>query len=1188
MCKKLVVSLSNPLIYLVSFVLVLGLANNAFAEIPRDPNLVLYYSFEDVGKIVPDESGKGHHGAVFGDVSKVPSGIKYYGAAKFEGRRGPTGYSYLDLNGPGFPDQDKPKSAITLAVWVKCQNTGDHHATLSTRSSPAANNTWIIHAEIRSGGNFRWLLRAYNPSTNTTTTIFDMQAGTVKWDEWLHYTGTYDKTTGKAILYIDGQVIREQNITNPPNIATEWGAGARLGYNIDNARPFTGIMDEFYLFTRALSQAEINDLLLSEGLPSEKASHPNPGNGSELQTTSAVLEWLPGVYAASHDVYFGTVEAAVTNGDPGTFKVNQTASTFDPGPLQMGTTYYWRIDEVNNLNPASPWKGDTWSFSIVPLTAWKPNPPDGAKFIDPNADLSWSPGSGAVNHYVYFGDNFDTVNNAAGAPPQTQTTYDPGTLGFDKVYYWRVDESNGSVTHKGNVWHFTTMRSGSGIKGQYYKDRELQTLVLTRVDPGINFNWGSAAPHPTVPADNFSVRWTGELEVPFTSAWTFTTNCDDGVRLWVNDELIINGWGQQSGVEWTGTINLTEGQRYSIIMEYYEITGDARAILYWNSPYWLSPYQPKQIIPQGAFSPPLRAGNPKPANGATDVKDTTTLSWVKGDTADKHDVYFGTDQAAVEGATTATAGIYRGRQALDATTYTPAEAPLEWGKIYYWRIDEVEADGVTIHKGNLWSFTVGEFLAVDDMESYNAQNSIWYTWKDGYGYTEPAPGDHGNGSGSMVDTDSSIKHGDANSLKCMYDNTGTFKNIFGETVPAYYSEVIRTFDTPQDWTSHGVKTLTVWFRGSASNTAARLYVAVEDIASNAVVVANDNPNAALLTDWTEWNVSLQNFSGVNLTSVRKLTLRVGDKNSTQAGGTGTVYFDDIRLYPPPPPPAPPGGWTYTYAGDAAVSGPANSFDSLDGTWDHNNGSDSWDGSALGAGMPGGVSALDGFLRLQDPGDPRDYAMPDPSNRKVYFGHSITNEIGAAVDAILDTGATVSFRARVATEPPLDNLHPDGGAGIAAWPAGGDGYLGHDGGKGSFGIRQLTGDKIISFSLALASDSAFLAGKNGLVLNSLNGTSPSGSVDAVQSEGTLNILELDPTVWHEFWITIEADVSATGTHLVKVYLDGSSVSNDFIVTAGNGNDYNDSYIAMGLGSTAQSGSIDIDYFSYKPGVFAPGQ
>src|SRR4030042_437279 len=120
MCRKL--------ICLVSFVLLLGLAHDVSAEIPRDPNLVIYYSYEDVGLIVPDESGKGHNGTVCGDVSAAPSGIKWYGAAEFLGEWGPTKYSYLDLDSPRYPAVDIPKSAITLSAWAKCRKTGQHHA----------------------------------------------------------------------------------------------------------------------------------------------------------------------------------------------------------------------------------------------------------------------------------------------------------------------------------------------------------------------------------------------------------------------------------------------------------------------------------------------------------------------------------------------------------------------------------------------------------------------------------------------------------------------------------------------------------------------------------------------------------------------------------------------------------------------------------------------------------------------------------------------------------------------------------------------------------------------------------------------------------------------------------------------------------------------------------------------------
>jgi len=281
---------------------------------------------------------------------------------------------------------------------------------------------------------------------------------------------------------------------------------------------------------------------------------------------------------------------------------------------------------------------------------------------------------------------------------------------------------------------------------------------------------------------------------------------------------------------------------------------------------------------------------------------------------------------------------------------------------------------------------------------------------------------------------------------------------------------------------------------------------------------------------------------------------------------------------------PSGGWSYIYNGDSAAIG-SGGFTSLDGTWSHDNGNDEWDGSQIGAGRPGGANVLTEsdttFLRIQDTGDPRDYGMGDPgSNRKITFGHDISTE--GASNSILDDGVTISFRARISTGSPLDDLHPDGGGGISPWPAGGDGYLIHDSGKGNFGIYQSNGGNI-SFSLASMSAD----GLQGLIMNNLNGTALTGDVD-IGDIGTLNILPLaDLTDWHDFWITIESDASLTGTHLVKVYADGSLISNDFLVTAGNGNLYSGfSYIALGVGSTPQSGAIDIDYFSYTSGALAP--
>jgi hypothetical protein len=445
MCRKL--------ICLLSFILLAALNTNALAGLTDDPSLVIYFSFDDVGEIILDQSGNGHDGTVDGDITAEPAG-KYNGAAKFDGTRGPANHSYVDMDGPNFPAEDIPTSAMTLAAWVKCENTGDHQTLFNARAS---DGTWLIHPELRSNGEFRWLLRSAGGIT-----IFDIRAGTVTWDEWLHFAGTYDKAAGKSILYINGEVVREENISNPADIAGDWGQGARVGYDIDDARAFTGLMDDFCMFRRALSQAEVKKLM--QGIGSPLAFGPAPADGALHAETWANLGWYPGDKAVSHDVYFGDNFDAVNTGTAETYRGNQTDTFFVvgfpgfpfPDGLVPGTTYYWRIDEVNDTEPNSPWKGPVWSFMVPPRTAYYPIPADGAEFVDLDVSLSWTGGFGAKLHTIYFADNFDEVNNATGGLPQGATTYAPGTLELEKVYYWRVDEFDAVETYKGDVWGFTT------------------------------------------------------------------------------------------------------------------------------------------------------------------------------------------------------------------------------------------------------------------------------------------------------------------------------------------------------------------------------------------------------------------------------------------------------------------------------------------------------------------------------------------------------------------------------------------------------------------------------------------------------------------------------------------------------------------------------------------------------------
>lgn len=139
---------------------------------------------------------------------------------------------------------------------------------------------------------------------------------------------------------------------------------------------------------------------------------------------------------------------------------------------------------------------------------------------------------------------------------------------------------------------------GTGLKGEYFDNIDFTNLKLTRVDKTVNFNWGSSSPDPSLGADTFSVRWSGQVLPQFSETYTFYTQSDDGVRLWVNGQLLVDNWTNHASVQNSGTIQLTAGQKYYIRMEYFENTGGAVAKL-----SWASPSQNKQVIPMNRLFP---------------------------------------------------------------------------------------------------------------------------------------------------------------------------------------------------------------------------------------------------------------------------------------------------------------------------------------------------------------------------------------------------------------------------------------------------------------------------------------------------------------------------------------------------------------------------------------------------------
>jgi hypothetical protein len=186
-----------------------------------------------------------------------------------------------------------------------------------------------------------------------------------------------------------------------------------------------------------------------------------------------------------------------------------------------------------------------------------------------------------------------TWSNISGA---TAATYTIGSAAASNAGSYRVVVTNSGGSATSNAATLTVnaavVGNGTGLTGQYFKDQTLTSLVLTRTDPTVNFNWGSGSPAASVPVDHFSVRWTGQVQAQFSQTYTFYTNSDDGVRLWVNGQLLINNWTNHANTQNSGTIALVAGQKYDIKLEYYENTGQAVAKLLWSSASTA-----KQVVP---------------------------------------------------------------------------------------------------------------------------------------------------------------------------------------------------------------------------------------------------------------------------------------------------------------------------------------------------------------------------------------------------------------------------------------------------------------------------------------------------------------------------------------------------------------------------------------------------------------
>ena len=471
--------------------------------------------------------------------------------------------------------------------------------------------------------------------------------------------------------------------------------------------------------------------------------------------------------------------------------------------------------------------------------AFMPDPADDTYYLDTWASMAWNKGDTAASHDVYFSDNLaDVEADAESAFLGNQ----PGTffvVGFPGMPY-----PDGLVPDTTYYWRVDEVEADGTTKHEGF-------VWSFTVAPKTAY-----APEPAEGAGlvdpNVLLSWQPGFGAIVHTVY-FGDNFDD-----VNNAA--GGLPQ-------GTTNYTPG------------TLEMAKNYYWRVDEFDPPFTHKGDV--WSFTTQGAVESLDPVNGAVDVTQTPILTWLPGVNSASHEVYFGADAASLE---------LKASGSLGSESFEPGQ--LEWNTTYYWRVDEANnANADSPWTGPLWSFTTANFLIIDDIESYNdinegepGSNRIYLAWIDGY--------DNPGINGSVVGNDpppfaeQAIVHGGLQSMPMAYNNA------VGK------SEATLTLTSNRDWTVKGVDTLVIWYRGDSANAAETMYVVLNGSAG----VENDNPDAAQAAGWTEWNIPLQAFTdqGVNLANVTSITLGLGNRSNPVAGGSGMMYFDDIRLYPPAP------------------------------------------------------------------------------------------------------------------------------------------------------------------------------------------------------------------------------------------------------------------------------------------------
>ena len=513
-----------------------------------------------------------------------------------------------------------------------------------------------------------------------------------------------------------------------------------------------------------------------------------------------------------------------------------------------------------------------------------PLPANEATDVPRDVVVGWTAGQFAATHDVYLGTSFADVDaasrgNALGvlvSQGQAGTTYTPPVrLEFETTYYWRIDEVNAApdnTVFKGEVWSFTTEPFTYPVANIIATSNVPNVEAETGPENTVNGSGLDAAgKHSIQPTDMWLAAGSGEpvwLQCEFDSVYKIHE-----MRVWnynVMFELMLGFGFKDTTVEYS-----TDGETWTALGDFVFARGTAKMGYEANTIVDFQGVAAKYVrltarsgygmMGQFGLSEvqfmyiPVVAREPQPESGATDVEIGAVLDWRSGREAASHQVYLGTEEAAVVDGTAPAATV-------SDSLYDPGVLTMD--ATYYWRIDEVnEAEAIATWAGPVWSFSTQEFVVVDDFEGYNddveAGTAIFDTWLDGWT----------NGTGSTVGymnapfAEQAVIHSGEQSMPLYYEGN---------------SQADFTMAGSQDWTAGGATTLVLYFRGSAENGAGQFYVMINDKKLT-------YPGGLTSPVWKQWNIDLASV-GTNLAKVASFSVGV------DGSGSGLLFVDDIRLY----------------------------------------------------------------------------------------------------------------------------------------------------------------------------------------------------------------------------------------------------------------------------------------------------